>query len=206
MALKESFLTGHLCTSTASLRMRNSSLLLGLVLVIGATPLSAQRQGRLAIEGTLGLVRARTGIPFTSHGALAVDALVSFRLRKAPGQSATVGASASRFYKGGDDASCEMLSDGSCAPSLPNFSSRGLLLGWEALSRAGESARVMLGPVWFRRDYRDTLFAGFQGRLDLGTHMTGRLGAVVSARWSYLPSFRDRAMSCHALGFGFIMR
>jgi hypothetical protein len=165
----------------------------------------AQRLGHVGIEGTLGAARVQSGIPFTSQAWLAADAALTVRLRKEAGHSLIAGATTSMFYKGGADAVCRLLPDGSCAPHLPNFSSRSLLIGWEALSRQKESVRMMVGPAWFRRN-TDTTTVGFQTRLDLGTHMTGRLGFVVSGRWSHLPDFRGRAVNFFATGLGFRLK
>ena len=165
----------------------------------------AQRLGHVGIEGTLGAARVQSGIPFTSQAWLALDAALTVRLRKEPGHSPIVGATTSMFYIGGADAVCHLLPDESCAPHLPNFSSRSLLIGWEALSRQKESFRMMVGPAWIKRT-SDTTTVGFQARLDLGTHMTGRLGFVVSGRWSHLPDFRGRAMNFFATGLGFRLK
>jgi hypothetical protein len=167
---------------------------------------NAQRLGYVGIEGTLGSARSYASIPFVSQWWLALDGTLTGRLKKEPGHSLIAGAALSMFYRGGADAVCRLLPDGSCAPDLPGFSSRTLLIGWEALSRQKESVRLMFGPSWIRRHYSDTTTVGTQARLDLGTHMTGRLGFVVSGRWSYLPEYRERAVNFLAFGFGFRLK
>lgn len=192
------------------LDVRRSSLmrrfLMASVMLTVARPASAQRRERVTIEGSLGVARVVTSIPFTSTASLAFDAIVALRARETPGHSLVLGASISRFDIGGADASCRLLPDDSCAPSLPNLGARSILAGWESTSRIHESVRVLLGPVWFHRYYGDGNSAGVQGRLDLSSHMRGRLAFLVSGRWSHVPSFQDRALNYFSLGVGFRLR
>ena len=177
------------------------------IYVLAPTHGDAQRNERITLEGSLGAARSVTGIRFAGTMSLALDAVLSARMPRTPGQAYVVAANVSGFYMmRGSDASCILVTPESCPPPF-ELGTRSVLLGLEGTSRIGESIRLMVGPTWFRQYGVDSVSgAGFQTRVDIGADMAERLAFLMSGRWLYMPSFHSRALNCFALGFGLRFR
>jgi hypothetical protein len=167
---------------------------------------SAQRQRMWSVDVTIGRAIANKSPAYQETSHVLAEGLLAIRWSRAAGHSFIAAAGLSGDPISSEDVACGGLPNDFCLPFLPSFTSGHVLAGWEALSASDASLRIMAGPVIHRFRNYEPRSGGFQVRMDVASPRMGRMGAVLSTRWTHVRSYRDTRVDYRSISFGLRVR
>jgi hypothetical protein len=197
--------------------MRSTARVIGCLAAVTLIPVAlyAQSPRPITLDATVGHSGGLGGGEFKDRQGIALDGLLAYAVRRAPGGALLTAVNASQQGALGDDAVCVPGSRGQCLHDFPGISTVGLMAGWEGRTgtgrAAGATARVLAGPAYVHLDGDDAAgqpgsTAGLQARLDLASPQLGPVALVGSLRGTTVPRFRGERYGVWALGFGVRVR
>jgi hypothetical protein len=177
--------------------------------------LRAQSPRPITLDASVGQSGGVGGGELKDRQGIAVDGLLAYAFRRAPGGALLAGLSAS-FQGGlGSDDICVVGSRGQCLDDFPLVTAVGVLAGLEGRRRrarsTGATARLLAGPAYVHMDGNDSAgqrgsTAGLLARLDLASPHLGPVALVGSLRGTAVPRFRGESYGVWAVGFGVRLR
>ena len=196
---------------------RCTATIVGCCAALALSPLAVRAQSPrpITFDASVGQSGGLGGGELTDRHGVAVDGLLAYALRGAPGGALVAGLGASHQGPLGNDAVCIFGSRGQCVANYPQISTIGVVAGWEGRRRSGRStgatARVLAGPAYVHMDGNDSArqrgsTAGLQARVDLATPHLGPLAFVASLRGTTVPRFRGETYGLWAVGIGVRVR
>jgi hypothetical protein len=99
------------------------------------------------------------------------------------------------------DGACGVAPGGSCPISFPNAAMFSMQAGWET---PAAGARVLVGPALVTANSRDV--GAVIARADLARLLFGRLSALATVRYAYIPRLDGAAFGLVTLGVGVRVR
>ena len=180
---------------------RSALALLPLALVMCATRDAASQELRpVSFEFSVGPGFGGSSFPYGPSGGASGDVLLGLRpgARAAGGFVVALSGSGQAF---GVSFACDIVPGGSCTPEFPEFWILSALAGWETGNGA---ARLLIGPAVATSSSEQVGAA--QARLELAKPIFSHLSVLASARFSYVPKYRDDSFRLGSIGVGFRLR
>jgi hypothetical protein len=168
-------------------------------LVSIVAPSGAQSAARVSVTVTGGPGTGWTNGEYRGgRSAVAVDVLLGARFGREAGGHVIAGMEGGIHGAAAQTADCVIGTSGECIPGFPEFTTLGILAGWES---AGGRLRLMAGPTLALPSGSDATL-GLQSRLDLAGRLIWRLAGVASVKSQIIPSYRGHAVGLLSAGLG----
>ena len=162
-------------------------------------PCAAQELRPVSFELNVGAGFGRSSAEFGPSQGASVDILLGFRPGRAAGGFVIAASGSGQAF--GVHFDCDIVPGGSCTPEFPDFWILSALVGWET---GNGRARVLVGPALATSSSNQVGAA--QARLELAQPVASHFALLASARFGYIPKYRDESFRLASIGIGFRLR